>query len=155
MAVAFVLYNYNGHGRGARPRTYKGQCDSGRPENQSKFVLLLGFYRQTRLTTFGLFAVFPEKMCENSKPACRGHQRSLQNSRFSPRKRGESGNNEIIGTAWWACATWGCSWGPPGARLGASGALLKASRGPKISADPVVRALNSFPNKKTSPTPPH
>ena len=107
-----------GHGRGVRPRTYKGQCPSGRPENQSKIVLLLGFYRQTRLTTFGLFAVFPWKMCEKLKPAGRGHQLSLQNSRFSTRKRGESGNNEIIGTAWWACAIWGCSWGPPGARLG-------------------------------------
>ena len=57
MAVAFVLYNYNGHGRGPRPRTYKGQSVSGEPENQSNLALFLGFYRHQRLTPINLFAL--------------------------------------------------------------------------------------------------
>ena len=64
MAVAFVLYNYNGHGRGPRRRTYKGQSPSGKPGNQSNFALSLGFYRHRRLTAIKLFALSTEKMCE-------------------------------------------------------------------------------------------
>ena len=48
---------------------------SGEPENQSKFVLSLGFYSHPRLTPINLFALFPEKTWENWKPRARGHQR--------------------------------------------------------------------------------
>ena len=54
---------------------------------------------------------------KTKKPAGRGNIAALQNVHFSPGKRGETGNRKNIGTAWWTCATWGCSWGSPGARL--------------------------------------
>ena len=75
MAVAFVLYNYNGHGRGPRPRTYNRQSVSGEPENQSYFALFLWFYGHPRLTEIRLFAFFLERTCETWKPTGRGHQR--------------------------------------------------------------------------------
>ena len=86
MAVAFFVIYYNRHGRGVRPRTYNPQSVSGEPETQSKFVLLVGFYRQTRLTTFDLFAVFPKKTCENMNPAGRGHQRCASELALSHEK---------------------------------------------------------------------
>ena len=60
---------------GSRPRMYKAQNHPGRPDNQSNFVLSLGFYSVPRLTPIGLFALFPENMCETEKPKGRGHQR--------------------------------------------------------------------------------
>ena len=64
-----------GYGRGPRPRTYKGQNQSGRPENQTKFVLLLRFYSHPRLTGFECFTDFLEEMCEKWKPTGRGNHR--------------------------------------------------------------------------------
>ena len=66
-----------GYGRGPRPRTYKGQNPSGRPENQTKFVLLLGFYSHLRVTPINLFALFLEETCENLKPTGRGNHRCV------------------------------------------------------------------------------
>ena len=74
MAMVFYL-GIMGHGRGSRPRTYNPQTVPGEQENQSKFLLSLGFYSLRRLTPIDLFAVFLEEMCEIWKPMGRGHQR--------------------------------------------------------------------------------
>ena len=98
-----------GHGRGARPRTYKGQSVSGEPEHQSQFVLSLGFYRQTRLTTFAPFVFFSQRKCvKNGNRLVAGISVALQNTHFSSRKRGETGNGEIIEPASRAYATRRC-----------------------------------------------
>ena len=71
-----------GHGRGSRPRTYKGQSVSGEQENQSKFVLLLWFYSHRRLTPIRVFALFLEEMCEKLKPTGRGNHRCASELTF-------------------------------------------------------------------------
>ena len=71
-----------GHGRGPRPRTYKGQWGPGRPGNQSKFVLLLGFYRHLRVTPIDLFALFLEEMRGKWKPTGRGNHRCASELAF-------------------------------------------------------------------------
>ena len=72
-----------GYGRGARPRTYKGQKVSGEPENQSKFALSLGFYNHRRLTPINGFALSFGEMCENWKPTGRGNHRCASEFAFS------------------------------------------------------------------------
>ena len=72
MAVVFYLL-VNGHGRGSRPRMYKGQSVSAGSENQPNSVLLLGFYSVPRLAPIDLFA-------------------------FSSRKRERIAIREVVGT---------------------------------------------------------
>ena len=72
-----------GYGRGPRPRTFNPQSVPGESENQSKLILLLGFYNHPRLTPIGLFARFLAEMCENWKPTGRGNHRCASEFAFS------------------------------------------------------------------------
>ena len=110
---------------------------SGEPEHQSTYVLLVGFYRQTRLPTFGLFAVFPEKTCENMNPAGRGHQRCASELAFFLEKtwgiwKQRNYWNRLVGVRNLGMLL-GASRGPPGGFPGPPGGLPEPPGVPKYA----------------------